>query len=187
LKQKQETRSIDMTDPKYSRVPQGVYLVKDPVEYNGVSTPTEERAHLGIQGLVPTAYIPLELDVQRCMEQLRSKSTPLEQYTYLASIQDVSERLYFAMLVKHTDETMPIVYTPTVGAACENFSKVYRGTLRGMYFSLKDAGNIRKILDNWPSQNVTTIVVTDGGFFSHCEGVRTIVFDSHMSSLQLIL
>jgi malate dehydrogenase (oxaloacetate-decarboxylating)(NADP+) len=156
-----------MTDTKQSRVPRGVYLAKDPVQYNGVSTPVEERAHLGIQGLVPTAYIPLELDVQRCMEQLRSKATPLEQFTYLASIQDVSERLYFAMLVKHTDELMPIVYTPTVGAACENFSRIYRGTLRGMYFSLKDAGNLRTILDNWPSQNVSTIVVTDGRFFSH--------------------
>ena len=128
-----------MTDVDDSRVPFGVHLAKDPIKYTGVSTPVEERAKLGIQGLVPAAYIPLDLDVQRCMEQLRSKSTPLEQYIYLANIQDVSERLYYAMLVKHTHELMPIVYTPTVGAACENYSKIYRGTLRGIYFSLKAA------------------------------------------------
>ena len=151
-----------MTDPIYSQVPFGVQLAKNPVNYAGISTPVEERTSLGIQGLLPAASIPLELDVQRCMEQLRSKSTPLEQYIYLANIQDVSERLFFGILVKHTHEVMPIVYTPTVGAACENFSKLYRGTIRGMYFSLNDAGNIRQIMDNWPSQNVTTIVVTDG-------------------------
>ena len=148
---------------RYSRLTFGTYNAKDPIKYSGVSTPVEQREQLGIQGLVPAAYIPLELDVERCMEQLRTtKSTPLEKYTYLASIQDVSERLYYAILVKYTAEVMPIVYTPTVGEACEEFSQIYRGTLRGMYFSLKDAGHIRKIFNNWPSEVVTTIVVTDG-------------------------
>ena len=147
---------------QYSRLTFGVYNAKDPIKYSGVSTPVERRSALGIQGLVPAAYIPLELDVERCMTQLRNKSSPLEKYIYLASIQDVSERLYYAILVKYTAEVMPIVYTPTVGAACENFSEVYRGTLRGMYFSLQDAGQIRSILDHWPAEDVTTIVVTDG-------------------------
>lgn len=147
---------------RYSRLTMGTYHAKDPIKYSGVSTPVERRSELGIQGLVPAAYIPLELDVQRCMEQLRSKATPMEKYIYLATIQDVTERLYYAILVKHTAEVMPIVYTPTVGAACENFSSTYRGTLRGMYFNLHDAGKIRQILDNWPTNDVTTIVVTDG-------------------------
>lgn len=150
---------------RFSRLTDGVYHAKDPIKYSGVSTPVNQRADLGIQGLVPAAYIPLELDVQRCMEQLRSKSTPLEKYIYLATIMDVSERLYYSILVAHTAEIMPIVYTPTVGAACESFSATYRGTLRGMYFSVKDAGHIREILENWPSKSsepVTTIVVTDG-------------------------
>jgi hypothetical protein len=80
------------------------------------------------------------------MQQLRSKSDDLEKYIYLASIQDTSERLYYAILVKHTAEVMPIVYTPTVGKACEQFSAIYRGTLRGMYLTLEDAGSIRSIL-----------------------------------------
>ena len=75
---------------------------------------------------------------------------------------DVSEHLYYAILVKHIAEIMPIIYTPVVGEACEQFSHIYRGTLRGMYLSLDDAGSIRHILDNWPTNDVTTIVVTDG-------------------------
>jgi malate dehydrogenase (oxaloacetate-decarboxylating)(NADP+) len=146
----------------YSRLTWGVYHAKDPIKYSGVSTPVEKRRDLGIRGLVPAAYIPLEKDVERCMQQLRSKLTNLGKYLYLASIQDVSERLYYAILVKHTAEVMPIVYTPIVGEACEQFSQTYRGTLRGMYFSLEDAGSIRELLDNWPTEDVTTIVVTDG-------------------------
>ena len=146
----------------YSRLTWGVYQAKDPIKYSGVSTPVEMRDQLGLRGLVPSAYIPLELDVERCMTQLRAKATGLEKYIYLQGIMDVSERLYYAILVKYTAEVMPIVYTPIVGEACEQFSQIYRGTLRGMYLSLLDAGNIRKILDNWPTSDVTTIVVTDG-------------------------
>ena len=147
---------------RYSRLTFGTYNVKDPIKYSGVSTPVEHREALGIQGLVPPVFIPLELDVERCMQQLRAKTNPLDKYTYLASIQDVSERLYYGILVKYTHEVMPIVYTPTVGAACENFSQIYRGTLRGMYISINDLGHIPRLLHNWPSQHVTTIVVTDG-------------------------
>jgi len=122
----------------------------------------DRRLDLGIQGLVPATYIPLEMDVERCMNQLRKKTAPLDKYIYLSSIMDVSERLYYAILVKYTVEVMPIVYTPTVGLACEHFSDIYRGTLRGMYFSIRDAGNIRQILKNWPTDDVEVIVVTDG-------------------------
>jgi malate dehydrogenase (oxaloacetate-decarboxylating)(NADP+) len=146
----------------YSRLTWGVYVARDPIRYSGVSTPIEDRRRLGIQGLVPPGFLPLELDVDRCMEQLRSKSTDIEKYGYLAGIQDVCERLYYAMIVTHTSELMPIVYTPTVGQACQNFSEIYRGTLRGMYFSLEDAGDIRDLMDNWPTNHVSTIVVTDG-------------------------
>jgi malate dehydrogenase (oxaloacetate-decarboxylating)(NADP+) len=146
----------------YSRLTLGTYIARDPVKYCGISTPIDERDLLGIRGLVPSAYVPLELEVERSMEQMRAKTSDLEKYIYLSSIQNVSERLFYAILVSHTAECMPIVYTPTVGEACEKFSEIYSGTLRGMYFSLRDAGSIRDILDNLPTQHVTTIVVTDG-------------------------
>jgi malate dehydrogenase (oxaloacetate-decarboxylating)(NADP+) len=146
----------------YSRLTLGTYIARDPVKYCGSSTPIDERVLLGIRGLVPPAYVSLELEVQRCMEQMRAKTSDLEKYIYLSSIQNVSERLFYAILVSHTAECMPIVYTPTVGEACEKFSEIYTGMLRGMYFSLHDAGSIRAIFDNWPTPHVTTIVVTDG-------------------------
>lgn len=90
-------------------VSSGAALARDPLQYDGVSTPIERRRDLGIRGLVPAAYIPLDLNVERCMAQLRSKQDPVEQYIYLHSIQDVSERLYFGMLVKYTAELMPII------------------------------------------------------------------------------
>lgn len=71
-------------------------------------------------------------------------------------------RLYYAILANHTEEVMPIVYTPTVGEACQRFSSIYRGTVRGLFLSISDAGSIRSILDNWPTNDVSTIVVTDG-------------------------
>jgi hypothetical protein len=105
----------------------GLALSKDPIRHNGVSTPIELRRGLGIRGLVPSAYISLDLDVERCMEQIAAKKgRPIDQYSYLQSIQDVSERLYFAILTKHTATVMPIVYTPIVGEGkypimhCEN-------------------------------------------------------------------
>lgn len=140
----------------------GVDFIRDTIRHCGVSTPIEDRQAFGIRGLVPAAHIPIELDVERCMEQMRNKETNLEKYIYLHGIMDVSERLFYAILTKYTAEIMPIVYTPTVGEACENFSNIYRGTLRGMYFSLHDAGMIRELLDNWPTSQVTTIVMTDG-------------------------
>ena len=140
----------------------GVHHAKDPIKYSGVATPLDSRRDLGIRGLVPAGFLTLEQDVERCMQQLRAKSTDLEKNLYLSSIQDISERLYYAIVVKHTAEIMPIIYTPVVGEACQEFSHTYRGSIRGMYFSLEDAGSIRSLLDNWPTNQVSTIVVTDG-------------------------
>jgi len=143
----------------------GVQHMQNALVYHGSSTPVEERDVLKIRGLIPWGYLPLNLQIQRCMEQFQRKSSPLEKYLYLQSIQDVDETLYYALLVSHTAEIMPIVYTPTVGEACMQFSSaVYRGTPRGLYLSLHDRGQIRSILNHiHPSKsNITTIVVTDG-------------------------
>ena len=154
-------RSI-MDNDKNVDKPCGIRHAKNPIHFHGVSTPIEERTALGIRGLIPSAYLPLEVDVERCMARLREKCSALEKYIYLRNIQDTNEQLYYAMLVRHITELMPIVYTPTVGEACQRFSHTYKGTLRGFYISLEDKGMIRQLLDNWSSEDVTTIVVTDG-------------------------
>eukprot|EP00953_Heterococcus_sp_UTEX-ZZ885_P002027 1600-Heterococcus_DN1.PRE.1 len=82
-------------------------------------------------------------------------------YIYIL-IQDVNETLYYALLARYTHECMPLVYTPTVGEACQKYSHLYRQTPRGMYISLRDRGNIRNVLNNWPQKDIKAIVFTDG-------------------------
>ncbi len=91
-----------------------------------------------------------------------TKPTDLDKYVYLHTIHDADETLYFAILTKHTYKTMPFVYTPTVGEACQKWGEIYRHTPRGLYLSINDAGQIENILDNHPHKNIKVIVVTDG-------------------------
>ena len=96
------------------------------------------------------------------MSQLRKKTSPLEKYIFLHTIQDADETLFYAILVQHTTEVMPFVYTPTVGEACQEWGRIYRHTPRGLYLTLNDKGHIREILDNYPNKDIKTIVFTDG-------------------------
>ena len=96
------------------------------------------------------------------MLNFNSKSTPLDKYIYLHSIQDCDEQLFYCILTKHTTEVMPFVYTPTVGEACTQWSYIYKNIPRGLYLSLNDKGSIYEILDNHPHKDIKVIVVTDG-------------------------
>ena len=102
------------------------------------------------------------LSLQLAMEQLMTKPTDLDKYVYLHTIHDADETLFFAILTKHTYNTMPFVYTPTVGEACQKWGEIYRHTPRGLYISMNDAGDIASILENHPHKDVKVIVVTDG-------------------------
>lgn len=123
----------------------------------------DERAKNGMRGLYPGG-IPFTLDqkVENAMEQLMTKPTDLDKYIYLHTIHDADETLYFAILTKHTYNTMPFVYTPTVGEACQKWGEIYRHTPRGLYISMNDKGSVLSILDNHPHKDVKVIVVTDG-------------------------
>lgn len=122
-----------------------------------------ERDALRVRGLLPAGE-PQSLDVkiEIAMSQLRRKATPIEKYIFLHTIQDADETLFYAILCKYTKETMPLVYTPTVGQACQEWGEIYRHTPRGFYVSLKDKGMIRNMLDNYPLQDVKAVVLTDG-------------------------
>lgn len=104
----------------------------------------------------------LETKVAIAMDELRKKTQPLDKYVFLHTIQDSDETLFYAILTKHTAEAMPYVYTPTVGAACQEWGKIYRQVPRGLYLSINDAGNIKQILKNYIHQDIKVIVVTDG-------------------------
>ena len=96
------------------------------------------------------------------MEQLDKKTSDLEKYIFLHTIQDSDETLFYAILTTHTYKTLPFVYTPTVGEACQKWGEIYRSTPRGLYLTINDMGSIERILDNYPLKDIKAIVVTDG-------------------------
>lgn len=128
----------------------------------GLAFSRQQREELGLEGLLPYAVLDLDIQVQRAIGEIRSKSTNLEKYIYMQTLQDTNERLYYAVLTRHTAELLPIVYTPVVGEACENFHKIYRQTPRGMYLNLHHRGRIKQVLSNWPCKDIKAIVCTDG-------------------------
>jgi len=139
----------------------GVKLLHDPVRNKGTAFSQEERRLLGLRGLLPPRVSSEELQVDRVMENLRAKSTDLERYVLLLALQDRNENLFYRVVMDHLKELMPIIYTPTVGEACQKFGHIFRRP-RGLYLSAEDKGEIRDVLDNWPHRDVRVIVVTDG-------------------------
>ena len=121
----------------------------------------EERDALGLRGLLPYAVSNQDIQIQRIMENLSRKDSDIKKYILLSGLQDRNERLFFRLVVEHIEQIMPIIYTPTVGQACKEFSHIFRHT-QGFYISPEDKGIIAEILDNWPRKDVRVIVVTDG-------------------------
>jgi malate dehydrogenase (oxaloacetate-decarboxylating) len=121
----------------------------------------EERASFNLTGLLPPSFETIEEQVDRCYRQFSSFSTSLNKHIYLRAIQDKNETLYHKLVQAHLEEMMPIIYTPTVGDACEQFSDIYRSN-RGLFISYDERENIDDILRNATKNKVKVIVVTDG-------------------------
>jgi len=139
----------------------GIRLLQDPEFNKGTAFTEEERDALGLHGLLPPKVFTQEKQLERIMSNLRMKSSDLERYIYLISLQDRNQRLYYRALTEHLKELMPIVYTPVVGQACQLFGHIYRRP-RGLYISINDRHRVKEILQNWPHRDVRVIVVTDG-------------------------
>jgi malate dehydrogenase (oxaloacetate-decarboxylating)(NADP+) len=141
--------------------PRGVKLLHDPVWNKGTAFTDAERELLGLRGLLPPRVLDQELHVKRMMETLRGKASDLERYEQMVALQDRNETLFYRVLLDHLEELIPIVYTPTVGRACQEFGHIFRRP-RGLYVSAYDRGHVREVLHNWPHDDVRIIVVTDG-------------------------
>jgi malate dehydrogenase (oxaloacetate-decarboxylating)(NADP+) len=120
-----------------------------------------EREALGLLGLLPEGVDTEERQLQRVHFQLSQKNTGLEKYIFLSSLRDNDETLYYRTLMADPAQFLPLVYTPTVGEACQKFSHIFRRPC-GLYLSIKRRGRLREILRNWPERDVRFIVVTDG-------------------------
>jgi malate dehydrogenase (oxaloacetate-decarboxylating)(NADP+) len=139
----------------------GVKILHDPVRNKGTAYTEAERDYLSLKGLLPPrVHSPAEQEL-RVLNNIREKPTDLERYLYLVSLQDRNETLFYRVIMNHIEEMMPIIYTPTVGKACQEFQHIFRQS-RGFYISMQDKGKIRQILQNWPHRDAKIIVVTDG-------------------------
>ena len=139
----------------------GLDLIHDPTLNKGTAFSPEERDQLGLRGLVPPRYSSQSDQLARVYNQYCQKTPDLEKYVYLMGLQDRNETLFYHLLIDHLEEMMPIVYTPTVGLACQRYRRIFRRP-RGLTISLEDLGRVDSLLDNWPYRDIRITVVTDG-------------------------
>ena len=138
----------------------GQRLLRNPIYNKGTAFTREERAALGLDGLLPDAVSSIEQQRRRVYRNIMRKSDPLERYVGLVALQDRDEVLFYRLLVDHIEELMPFVYTPTVGTACQEYSHIFRRA-RGMWITPDHRGRIHEVLGNAPFDDVRLVVVTD--------------------------
>lgn len=139
----------------------GVDLLHDPRLNKGTSFTDEERGALGLRGLVPPRVTTQTIQVSRILGNIRRKPTDLDRYIYLVSLQERNEALFFRVVIDNLDEMMPIIYTPTVGQACQKYALIFRRP-QGLFISMEDRGRVKQVMQNWREPDVRMIVVTDG-------------------------
>ena len=138
----------------------GPVLLETPLLNKGSAFSVEEKRAFNLEGLLPATIESIEEQAQRAYQQYSQFNNDLDKHIYLRNIQDTNETLYFRLITDHLEEMMPIIYTPTVGLACQKFSQIYRRK-RGLFISYPDRDRIDDMLQNATKQNVKVIVVTD--------------------------
>ncbi|MEI8348148.1 MAG: NAD-dependent malic enzyme, partial [Pseudomonadota bacterium] len=146
---------------KNKKIPHGYDLIHHPFYNKGTAFTAAERDALGLRGLLPPKIQSQDDQVVRVMLNFQNKTTDLERYIQLIALHDRNETLFYRVIMDHLEIMMPIIYTPTVGQACQHYGQIFRRP-RGLYISLQDKGQILKVLKNWPFKDVRVIVVTDG-------------------------
>lgn len=139
----------------------GPALLETPLLNKGSAFSVEERMFFNLEGLLPEAIETIEEQTDRAYQQYQKFDNDIDKHIYLRNIQDTNETLFYRLVENHITEMMPIIYTPTVGAACENFSNIYRRG-RGLFISYPNRDRIEDMLNNASRHNVKVIVVTDG-------------------------
>jgi malate dehydrogenase (oxaloacetate-decarboxylating) len=151
-----------MNNKGYLYIPHsGPALLETPLLNKGSAFSERERKAFNLMGLLPPRYESIDEQVDRAYQQYKSFDEPLNQHIYLRAIQDTNETLFFKLLQRHIVEMMPIIYTPTVGDACERFSDIYRSS-RGLFISYRERHHLDDVLRNATKRKVKVIVVTDG-------------------------
>jgi malate dehydrogenase (oxaloacetate-decarboxylating)(NADP+) len=138
----------------------GIALLRDPLLNKGTGFTDKERDALGLRGLLPATHLTIQAQAERLLTNLRNLPNDLEKYVALNALHDRNETLFFRLVCDHIDEIQPIIYTPTVGLACQKFGNIFQRP-RGLFIGANDRGRVAKLLANWPYP-AKLIVVTDG-------------------------
>lgn len=146
--------------PLPASAPHGLALLRDPLLNKGTGFSDQERETLGLRGFLPAGVLSMQAQAERIMINLRSLPSDLDKFVALNALHDRNEALFFRIVCDHIDEIQPLIYTPTVGLACQKYGMIFQRP-RGLFISANDRGRIAEILDNWP-YHAKLIVVTDG-------------------------
>ncbi|MEE9167755.1 MAG: NAD-dependent malic enzyme [Candidatus Neomarinimicrobiota bacterium] len=138
-----------------------ISVLYDPALNKGTAFTEEERDKLKLKGLLPPRIFSMEEQEKRVLENYRRKTSDIEKYIHMISLQDRNETLFYRVVADNIEEMMPIIYTPTVGQACEEYGHIFRRP-RGLFITANDKGRVTDVLRNWPERKVGIIVVTDG-------------------------
>jgi malate dehydrogenase (oxaloacetate-decarboxylating) len=153
--------ALPVTAKGRSDIPHGMDLLNRQGLNKGTAFTEGERKEFGLNGLLPPFVETLDEQVVRAYKAYKRKDDDLERHIYLRALQDTNEVLFYRLLLEHVEEMMPIVYTPTVALACQEFSHIYRRP-RGLFISYPFRDSIPQLLQNRPNRDVDVIVVTDG-------------------------
>ncbi len=139
----------------------GYSVLHDSLVNRGTAFTAAQRKAAGLEGLLPPGVDTLELQIARVHAQLDMLDTDLQRYLFLMDLQSRNQTLFYAVLMSDAAKFMPLVYTPTVGEACQKFDHIFRST-RGLYLPISAKGRLKELMSNWPQKDIRFIVATDG-------------------------
>jgi len=143
-----------------SASPRGIALLHDPMHNKGTAFTEKERDELGVRGLLPAHVLSQDEQAERALKHIRQQPSDLEKFIELNALHDRNESLFFRVVCDHIDEMQPLIYTPTVGLACQKYGHIFQRP-RGLFVGAADRGRVEQVLRNWPYRP-SIIVVTDG-------------------------
>jgi malate dehydrogenase (oxaloacetate-decarboxylating)(NADP+) len=156
-----EVRQTSQTDYVDEKMAAGYQLLREPLWNKGLAFTPEDRVNKNLTGLVPHTMESLQTQVARAMKMIQTRSTNIDKYLYLSSVKEQNIDLFYRLVMDNIRELMPLVYTPTIGDVCLQYSTIYTRP-EALYISIKQRNSIRTMLKNWPCQNPEICVVTDG-------------------------
>ncbi|XP_061574195.1 NADP-dependent malic enzyme [Cololabis saira] len=139
----------------------GYDVTRNPYLNKGMAFSMEERLQLGIHGLLPPCFISQDVQLLRVLKNYDMKKDDLDRYVFLMGLQDRNEKLFYRLITSDVERFMPIIYTPIVGLACQQYGLIFRRP-RGLFITIHDRGHIASILQNWPEKDIKAVCVTDG-------------------------